>query len=63
MLFVLLFLSFICNLLFKIFIEGIYFVINGIPRILCFISVKWTICLEGLFRKHNLFHCSGWNKV
>ena len=32
----------------KIFIFGIYSVINGIPMILCFISVIWKICLNGL---------------
>ena len=32
-------LSFMCNLLFNIFIVGIYLVMNGIPMILCLISV------------------------
>ena len=25
-----------------------FIVINGIPTILCFISVKWKVCLNGL---------------
>ena len=28
---------------------GIYLVINGMPMILCFISVMWNVCLNGLF--------------
>ena len=35
------------NLLFKMFILGIYLVINGIPTILCFMSVMWNTCLKG----------------
>ena len=34
---------------------GIHLVINGIPTILCFISVMWKVCLKGLVK--NLF-CS-----
>ena len=30
------------------FLVGIFLVINGIPMILCFISVIWKICLNGL---------------
>ena len=44
------YLSFIIILLTNILIVGIYFVMNGIPIILCFISVIWNICLNGLFR-------------
>ena len=44
--------SFLCIYLsyeiIKIFIVGIYLVINGIPMILCFISVIWKVCLNGL---------------
>ena len=39
------------------FIVGIYFVINGIPMILCFISVVWKVCLNGLLM--SLFCLSG----
>ena len=37
------------------FIVGIYLVINGMPMILCFISVMGNVCLNGLL--HILF-CS-----
>ena len=37
-------------LLFKMLIVGIYLEINGIPMILCLISVIWNICLNGLFK-------------
>ena len=37
-------LSFILILLSNILIVGIYFVMNGIPIKLCFISVIWNIC-------------------
>ena len=55
MFFILVFLSFIWILLFKMFIVGIYLLINGIPMIQCFMSVIWNVCLIGFFR--NLF-CS-----
>ena len=29
---------------------GINLVINGIPMILCFISVIWKVCLKGLVK-------------
>ena len=29
---------------------GKYLVMNGIPMILCFISVMWKVCLNGLFK-------------
>ena len=38
------------SLLCKMFIVGIYLVINGIPMILCLISVMWNVCLNGLFK-------------
>ena len=44
------YLSLIWILLFKMFIVGIYLVINGMPMILCLISVMWNVCLNGLFR-------------
>ena len=47
---VLVYLSLICNLLFKMFLVRIYSVINGIPTILCFMSVMWNICLKGLYK-------------
>ena len=46
--------SFLCICLlsefyyFEIFIVGMYFVMNGIPIIFCFISVMWNVCLNGL---------------
>ena len=40
--------SLICKLLLKIFIVEIYLVFNGIPIILCLISIIWNICLKGL---------------
>ena len=49
------YLSFICILLFRIFIVGIYLVMNGNPMILCFISVIWKVCLNG---SHMSFFCS-----
>ena len=39
MFFIFVYLSFICNLLFNIIIVGIYLVINGMPIILCLISI------------------------
>ena len=50
--------TFIRNLLSKMVIVGIYYVVNGIPIILCFISVMWNICLKGLFK--NLFCSIDW---
>ena len=44
------YLSFLCFLLFQILIVGIYLVINGIPKIWCFISVIWNVCLKGLVK-------------
>ena len=44
------YLSFICSLLFKLYIVGIYLVINGMPMILCFISVMRNVFLNGLFK-------------
>ena len=29
---------------------GIYLLINGMPMILCCISVMWNVCLNGLFK-------------
>ena len=29
---------------------GIYFVMNGFPTKLCFISAIWNVCLKGLFK-------------
>ena len=55
MFFILVYLSFICILLFKILIVGIFIVINGIPTILCYISVIWNVCLKGLVKR---FFCS-----
>ena len=48
--FVFVYLSLIWILLFKMLIVGIYLVINGMPIILCLISVIWNICLNGLFK-------------
>ena len=68
--FILAYLSFIRILLLKSFIVGIYLVINGIPLRLCFISVMWKVCLNGLLmslfcsivrvgtRKRWIFHNS-----
>ena len=50
MFFILVYLSFKWSLLFKIFIVGIYLVIKGIPMILCFLSVMWNVCLNGLIK-------------
>ena len=52
--FILVYLSFILILLSNILIVGMYFVMNGIPITLCFISVIWNICLNGLLR--SLFY-------
>ena len=43
-------LSFMLILLSNILIVGMYFVMNGIPIILCFLSVIWNVRLNGLFR-------------
>ena len=43
------FLSLLLNLLYKIFILGIYLVITGIPTILSFMSVMCNICLKICF--------------
>ena len=48
--FVFVYLSLISILLFKMLIVGIYLEINGIPMILCLISVIWNICLNGLYK-------------
>ena len=45
------YLSLVSILLFKTLIVGIYLVINGIAMILCFISVIWNVCLNGLVKK------------
>ena len=37
-------------LLSNILIVDIYLVMNGIPKILCFVSVMWDVCLNGLFK-------------
>ena len=37
-------------LLFKMFIVGMYLVINGMPMILCFKSVMRKVCLKGLVK-------------
>ena len=50
MFFILVYLSFIWILLFKMFIVGVYLVLNGMPMILCLISVLRKICLNGLFK-------------
>ena len=42
--------SFILILLSNILIVGMYLVMNGFPMILCFISVMWKVCLNGLFK-------------
>ena len=34
----------------RCFFVGIYLVINRMPMILCFISVMWNVCLNGLFK-------------
>ena len=47
---ILVFLSFILILLSIILIVGMYLVMNGIPMIMCFISVMWKVCLKGLFK-------------
>ena len=47
-----LFLSLICNLQFKMFLGGIYLLINDIPFILCLLSVKWNICLTDFSLKN-----------
>ena len=31
-------------------IFGMYLVMNGIPMIVCFISVMWKVCLNGLLK-------------
>ena len=48
--FVFVYLSLISILLFNMLIVGIYLEINGIPMILCLISVIWNICLNGLVK-------------
>ena len=48
--FVFVYLSLIWILLFKMLIVGIYLVINGMPIMLCLISVIKNICLNGLFK-------------
>ena len=48
--FILLYLSFMCVLLFRILIVEKCLVINGIPAISCFISVIWIVCLKDLVR-------------
>ena len=47
---ILVYLSFTLILPSKILIGGMYFVMNGIPIILSFMSVIWNICLKGLLR-------------
>ena len=65
MLCILVYLSFILILLSNILIVGLYLVIlviNGMPRILFFISVIWKVCLNGLFKSLFLFLCFSGNK-
>ena len=50
MFFILVYLYFIWILLIKMFIVGIYLVINGMPMILGFIYVMWNVCLNGLVK-------------
>ena len=50
--FILVYMSFICILLFKMLIVGKYLVTNCIPAILCFISVIWNVCLNGLAKSY-----------
>ena len=45
------YLSFTLILLSSILKVGMYFVMSGIP-ILCFISVIWNICVNGLVRNY-----------
>ena len=47
---ILVYLSFILILLSNILIVGMSLVMNGIPMILCFISVMWKVCSNGLFK-------------
>ena len=46
----------------SIIIVGIFLVMNGIPMILCFISVLWNVCLNGVFKSLIWFHCFCGNK-
>ena len=48
--FIFVYLSFIWILLFNISKVGIFFIKNGIPMILNFLSVIWKVCLNGLFK-------------
>ena len=48
--------SFICILLFKILSVGMFLIINSIPTILCFISVMWNVCLNGLVKSSFCSH-------
>ena len=50
MLCILLYLYFILVLLSNIMIVDMYLVMNGIPMILCFISVMRKLCLTGFFK-------------
>ena len=48
--FIFVFLSFMCFLQIEILKVGIYLVINGIPIMLCFISLIWKVCLKGFVK-------------
>ena len=52
--FILVYLSFICILLFRILILGIHLVTNGIPTILCSISVIWNFCWKGSIKFNSV---------
>ena len=47
--FMLVYLSFICSLLFRISIRGKILVLNGVPMILCFIYVCLKALMKSLF--------------
>ena len=47
---ILVYISFILILLSNLLIVDMYILMNGIPMILCFISVIWKVCLNGLFK-------------
>ena len=61
-LFILVDLSFIWILLFKMLIVGIYLVKNGILKILFFLSVIWKVCLNGLFKSLFCFPLFEWEQ-
>ena len=49
-LFILVYLTFFCNLLFKMLVVSLFFEIKGNLMLLCFIYVMWNFCLKGLFK-------------